>query len=520
MLQIEEASLIDKSAERQNVQTRQVDHFLQDLYHLWENCGFISWFVKQLSSFLILVFIETMAVSVVGFVTLDSTGPSVQFGPPKDWWWILLTVLLLIVLLLYTFWRFIALLWRTSCIWAVSRFWKRTTTQLGLHRDISIVSWSHVVLTLCQAYNEKENQAIVPWRLNCDQLTPEIVMTRLLRQENWIVAMIHHKMIDFSHCPMTFWTEWNIRTVFLNSVLGTNGDIVGNVNRIRRACLIYAVSEMVLMPVILILGTVFLILQTADDYHARQTSFTEPVWSSAAKWNLRLYNECPHLLESRLRQSKKAAGAIRQSRQMQWTIIFHSLTKCLHYILGSICGLIVLYAAFVDDDVLIQVQVFDRTLLFWLGVFGSTLALVRQRQTECLKQDGHSTQTFEASCHRLNVHLSPKQFHKEEAYIWVNQSFQPRWRMFQQIALSMVKSPLFLLSIRKDSMRLTKWMLAHAKQETSVGTCVVLSLWSCYNNDMADDKVEVSRQSFKRYISQSNHETNDIDDLGMDSSIG
>ena len=132
-------------------------------------------------------------------------------------------------------------------------------------------------------------------------------------------------------------------------------------------------------------------LSLYQEYHKNPSSIGGRRYTPYAQWKFREFNELPHIFTRRLDESYPLSSMyIGQFPNEKMTIImrlvFGFITellwiKCLYsfvaFIAGSFAAVLVL-ASVIDPDLVLHFEITPhRTVLFYLGVFGSILAAVR-----------------------------------------------------------------------------------------------------------------------------------------------
>lgn len=128
-----------------------------------------------------------------------------------------------------------------------------------------------------------------------------------------------------------------------------------------------------LMPFIMIFMLIFFFLKHAEELHSKKTVLGPRQWTPLARWKLREFNELPHFFTSRLYASSEPAQ--RYIGQFPSTLVA-IIAQSLAYISGALVGVLLLLTL-VDSQLMVNIEVLDKSLLWYLALFSAVLALSR-----------------------------------------------------------------------------------------------------------------------------------------------
>ena len=178
--------------------------------------------------------------------------------------------------------------------------------------------------------------------------------------------------------PVTSSLEWNLRASLLEPMLG------GKHGRVRRRFMAdggawrsnlrwIAAVNLLMLPVTVPCSVVYFAIRHAEEWHAKKDVLGPRSWSHTAKWAFREYNELPHLFTRRLHAGLPYASSyIKQFPAPRMA----TLGKGVAFIAGTVVLALVLLTL-VDDQLLLNVTLGDRNLLWYLAMASAVLAAAR-----------------------------------------------------------------------------------------------------------------------------------------------
>lgn len=230
-----------------------------------------------------------------------------------------------------------------------------------------------------------------------------------MRRENFLVALIHRRVLDLvlprpavlvsevaaaggmagpggreGRVPprpqeefLTRNLQWSLHVCVLNDMFTEKftlrRDFLSDEAGLRRRFVWVGVAQLALMPFLLVFMVIQFFLQNAQAWQQKKNYLGPRQWSPLAQWRFREYNELPHLFERRLRASHPYAALY--TRQTPRPVL-GVLARCLAYMTGSVVAVLLLFTL-VDESIVLYVKVWDRNLLWYLGVFSALFAMSR-----------------------------------------------------------------------------------------------------------------------------------------------
>lgn len=137
-----------------------------------------------------------------------------------------------------------------------------------------------------------------------------------------------------------------------------------------------------------------MIAMSSQEYHKNPSSLGTRSYTQLARWKFREFNELPHIFQMRLHRSYPLAEAYVSQfpndrmaqlaryvtsvrRWRYWTLIACLESRFVAFVSGSFASVLVLFSL-LDPDAFLHFEITpDRTVLFYIGIFGSLMAIAR-----------------------------------------------------------------------------------------------------------------------------------------------
>ncbi|KAI6036470.1 putative transmembrane protein [Pisolithus microcarpus] len=275
--------------------------------------------------------------------------------------------------------------------------------------DIQTISWPEVVRRIAAIREENPITAISSASHNntasptTASLDAHDIANRIMRQENYLIALFNKDMLDLrvplphtlkslfygdngesSGKTLTRVLEWNLRFCLMEYLFDQRGRVrkvfLKNKNRavltegLRRRFIFMGILNAIFAPFIVLYMIMYSFFRYFEEYHKNPSSIGGRRYTPYAQWKFREFNELSHLFTRRLNESYPLASMyIGQFPNEKMTIIM----RFAAFIAGSFAAVLVL-ASVIDPDLVLHFEITPhRTVLFYLGVFGSILAALR-----------------------------------------------------------------------------------------------------------------------------------------------
>ncbi|KAK0497041.1 APG9-domain-containing protein [Armillaria luteobubalina] len=273
--------------------------------------------------------------------------------------------------------------------------------------DIQTISWPEVVRRIGAIREENPLTAISSKssRNTNDTTTAKLdahdIANRIMRQENYLIALFNKELLDlrvpWPHVlkqyiaedkgkgkMLTQALEWNLRFCLMEYLFDKHGRVrkvfLKSKNRtvliegLKRRFIFMGILNAIFAPFIVLYLLMYSFFRYFEEYHKDPSSIGGRRYTSFAQWKFREFNELPHFFTRRLDESCPAASMyIGQFPNEKMTLIM----RFVAFISGSFAAVLFL-ATVLDPDIFVHLEITShRTVLFYLTVFGSILAVAR-----------------------------------------------------------------------------------------------------------------------------------------------
>lgn len=112
----------------------------------------------------------------------------------------------------------------------------------------------------------------------------------------------------------------------------------------------------------------------SQEYHKNPSSIGSRQFTQLARWNFREFNELPHLFQRRINLAHSVSDQYVNQFPKEKTAL---VSRFVAFLAGSFAAVLILFSL-VDPDAFLHFEVTKgRTVLFYIGLFGTVLAVAR-----------------------------------------------------------------------------------------------------------------------------------------------
>ncbi|KAK9247987.1 autophagy protein Apg9-domain-containing protein [Lipomyces tetrasporus] len=305
---------------------------------------------------------------------------------------------------------------KTFCLWILSLVWFLKLAQyiIDIRRlvdlrnfykyllyitdnELQTISWQQVARRLMALRDDNPitSNAIARQYLGYQskqRMGEHDIANRIMRKENYFIAMINKDILDLTiPFPLLRNAQWLTRSLELNLsvcimdfVFNEQGQVrstfLKDTHRkalaegLRRRFIFAGVINIIFAPFIVVYLILLYFFRYFDEYHKNPSTIGSRQYSRLAEWKFREYNELYHLFRRRLNLSYYPASRyVDQFPKERTTQIF----RFIAFVAGSFAAILGI-ASVIDPDLFLGFEITqDRTVLFYIGIFGTILAVAR-----------------------------------------------------------------------------------------------------------------------------------------------
>jgi autophagy-related protein 9 len=282
--------------------------------------------------------------------------------------------------------------------------------QIGISRrklEGGAVDWDADVVAKLRDL-QRSGQYRVAIHQHSDHLDALVVANRIMRKDNFLIAMLNCGVLDLSvplfkdrtffcssievcvenarfpalysfglccsvanFCSLYLSPQWVLHFAVLNFLFNHKYQIRPafylDPASLRRRFIVCGIAHAVFLPFLLFFLTLHFGFQNAYDWKSTKRYLGPRDWSLHSRWLFREFNELPHHFERRLAPSYRATEEyFRLFGQSEATA---AIGRILVFVGGSLGAVLFLFAA-INDAILLHVKIADWNLLWYAGVVG------------------------------------------------------------------------------------------------------------------------------------------------------
>ena len=224
-------------------------------------------------------------------------------------------------------------------------------------RDIETMQWSFVIQRISETNGKK--------------ITIHDITNIILKEENYLLSLFQRNILGVPSYMYTKQFDVNLRNILFRSSYSSIHIMSEKSLKIR--FILYGFMNLILSIFIFISLLVHFFVANIDDYNSTKKNITNRRYTIYAKTLFRHYNELPHFFDERLNKSYRYANEyLKQFPQNSIEV----LSKFISLLAGGFIGFFVI-VSILDESILLYVKLFNRSLLFYAGIFGAISATSR-----------------------------------------------------------------------------------------------------------------------------------------------
>ncbi|GAA5871380.1 hypothetical protein JCM3774_005584 [Rhodotorula dairenensis] len=280
--------------------------------------------------------------------------------------------------------------------------------------DIQTIPW-HAIVARLSALRATHPSALASRAganagIPVERLDAHDVANRIMREENYLIALFNKDLLDislplprfvqgpagrlmgkgaakkkrFGKSMLTQTLEWNLGFCLLGFLFGRDGQVrrafLSERNKkelvaaLRRRFILMGLINAVFAPFIVCYLLMYSFFRYFEEYHKNPSSIGSRQFTPLARWKFREFNELPHHFQQRLAQAHPLADQYINHYPKAKTVL---LSRFVAFLAGSFAAVLILFSL-IDPDAFLHFEITPgRTVLFYIGVFGTILAVAR-----------------------------------------------------------------------------------------------------------------------------------------------
>ena len=336
--------------------------------------------------------------------------------------------------------------------------------------DIQTVSWQEVVKRLMllrdsnpeTAAGVKDRHRRFMGSQSKQRMDAHDIANRLMRRDNYLIALVNKDILDLT-LPIPFsrnrpffskTLEWNLSLCILDFVFDERGQVrplfLKETHRqtlsdsLRRRFIFCGFMNFLCAPFIVIFFVLFYFFRYFNEFKSNPSQIGSRQYTPLAEWKFRGFNELYHLFQRRVKMSYPFASRYVDQFPKAKTI---QLATFVAFVTGALASILAL-ASVIDPESFLAFEITpERTVLFYLGIFGTIWAVARGMVPEesLVFDPEYALKNVVEYTHYLPSHWHDR-LHSNEVRTEFTQLYQMKVVIFLEEILSIILTPFILWS--------------------------------------------------------------------------
>lgn len=266
--------------------------------------------------------------------------------------------------------------------------------------EVQSISWQEIVSRLMALRDANPiTAAVLPAKhrrfigsQSKQRMDAHDIANRLMRKENYLIALFNKDILDLT-LPLPFigkrqlfsrTLEWNINQCVMDFVFNEHGQVrqlfLKDTHRkalsdgLRRRFKFAATLNIFVAPFLVAYFLVHYFFSYFTEYQRNPSQIGSRQYSPLAEWKFREFNELWHLFQRRINMSYPFASRYIDQFPKDKTV---QISRFVAFVAGALASVLAV-ASVLDPEMFLNFEITkDRSVIFYLGVFGSIWAMAR-----------------------------------------------------------------------------------------------------------------------------------------------
>jgi autophagy-related protein 9 len=334
--------------------------------------------------------------------------------------------------------------------------------------EIQSISWQEVVSRLMALRDANPTTATVLatkhrrflGSQSKQRMDAHDIANRLMRKENYLIALFNKDILDLT-LPLPILgrrqlfsrtLEWNINQCVMDYVFNEHGQVrplfLKESHRkalsdgLRRRFQFAATLNIFVAPFLVTYFLVHYFFTYFTEYQRNPSQIGSRQYNPFAEWKFREFNELWHLFQRRINMSYPFASRYIDQFPKDKTV---QVSRFVAFVAGALAAVLAV-ASIVDPEMFLNFEITkDRSVIFYLGVFGSIWAVARSLLPEenLVYEPEFALQEVIEFTHYRPAHWDGR-LHSDDVRKEFATLYQPKLLIFLEEILSMIVTPFVL----------------------------------------------------------------------------
>lgn len=266
--------------------------------------------------------------------------------------------------------------------------------------EVQTISWQEVVSRLMALRDSNPSTAVAVsakhrkfmGSQSKQRMDAHDIANRLMRKENYMIALVNKDILDLT-LPIPFLKnrqlfsrtmEWNLNLCVMDYVFNEQGQLrtlfLKDTHRralsdgLRRRFIFAGAMNIFVAPFIVVYFMMHYFFRYFNEFKKNPGQIGSRQYTPMAEWKFREFNELWHIFERRINMSYPFASRYVDQFPKDKTI---QVARFVAFISGALASVLAL-ASVIDPELFLGFEITpDRTVLFYLGIFGTVWAFAR-----------------------------------------------------------------------------------------------------------------------------------------------
>ncbi|CEP62561.1 autophagy protein ATG9 LALA0_S05e08372g [Lachancea lanzarotensis] len=334
-------------------------------------------------------------------------------------------------------------------------------------KELQTIAWQNVIKQIMLLKDQNAVTANVVEVKAKNRIDAHDVANRIMRKENYLIALFNNDVLDLSlpiplyrTSTLTKTLEWNLNLCIMGFAFNEGGYLKQSFlkssqrgyleEELRKRFMLAGFLNIILSPFLVAYFVLLYFFRYFNEYKTSPSALSSRQYTPIAEWKFREYNELYHLFQKRLGLSVELANEYIDQFPKEKTNL---IMKFVAFVSGSFVAVLGIMTVFDPENFLNFELTHDRSVLFYISVFGTIWAVCRSSVSNDYKVFDPEVTLREVVSY---LHFNPKdwegRYHTEE----VKQEFCKLFNLriillFRELA-SLIMTPFILwFSLPKSS---------------------------------------------------------------------
>ncbi|SCU99277.1 LAFA_0G23046g1_1 [Lachancea sp. 'fantastica'] len=334
-------------------------------------------------------------------------------------------------------------------------------------KELQTIAWQNVIKQIMVLKDQNAVTANVVEVKAKNRIDAHDVANRIMRKENYLIALFNNDILDLSlpiplyrTSTLTKTLEWNLNLCIMGFAFNEAGYLKQSFlkpsqrgyleEELRKRFMLAGFLNIILSPFLVAYFVLLYFFRYFNEYKTSPSALSSRQYTPIAEWRFREYNELYHLFQKRLGLSVELANEYIDQFPKEKTNL---IMKFVAFVSGSFVAVLGIMTVFDPENFLNFELTHDRSVLFYISVFGTLWAVCRSSVSNEYKVFDPEVTLKEVVGY---LHFNPKdwegRYHTEEVKQEFCKLFNLRVVLLLRELASLIMTPFILwFSLPKSS---------------------------------------------------------------------